>query len=114
MEKDCLKIGKVTLTDADSGEVMKELAITDMVRSVFKDHRMCTIARTEENTFVLAIENPKSTGRNTLNQMHLTEESLLALTNSIFLYYMHNGIDINQKMKDLIDSDTIDYEYNNE
>ena len=82
-----------------------------MVRSVFKDHRMCTVARTKENTFVLAIENPSSTGRLPMSQMHLSEESMMALVNSIFLFYRHNNIDIEQKMKEIIDSDSVNFEY---
>ena len=48
-------IGKVRMIDEYTHQPIKEVEITDMVRSVFKDHRMCTVARTEENTFVLAI-----------------------------------------------------------
>ena len=105
-------IGKVRMIDEYTHQPIKEVEITDMVRSVFKDHRMCTVARTEENTFVLAIENPSSTDRLPMSQMHLSEESMIALVNSIFLFYHHNNIDIEQKMKEIIDSDSVNFEYN--
>lgn len=104
-------IGKVTIHDEHTKQTIKEIEITDMVRSVFNDHRMCTIARTEDNTFVLAIENPASTGRLPMSQIHLSEDSMLALVNGIFLFYHHNNIDIEQKMKEIVDSDSIIYEY---
>ena len=104
------KIGTVTMMD-DYGNVVRTIEMTDMVRSVFSDHRMCTVARTEDNSFVLSVENPESTGRHPKSQMHLTEESMLAMVNAVFLYYMHHDIDINEKMQAIVNSDTINFEY---
>lgn len=108
------KTGVVSIIEEgkDFEKVVKEIDITDYVRAEFKDHRLCTVVRTEENTFVLAVENPASSGRNPLSQMHLTEESMLGLLNAIFLYYMHNNIDIEAKMKELVNSDNIEFEFN--
>ena len=103
-------IGTVTITD-DFGNVVRKVEMTDMVRSTFSGHRLCSVARTEDNTFVLVVENPESTGRYPKRQMHLTEESLLAIMSAVFLYYMHHNIDINEKMLSIVDSDTINFEY---
>jgi len=105
-------IGTITICDFD-GQGSREVEITDIVRSVFRDHRFCTVARGEDNTFVLAVENPRSSGRNPLAQIYLTEESMLALVNCICLYYLRKGVDIASKMQELVDSDTIEFEYNN-
>lgn len=113
MNEEKKSIGKVEVIDGDTHQPIKTVEITEMVRSVFKDHRMCTVARTEENTFVLAVENPSSTGRLPKSQMHLSEESMIALINCVFLFYRHHNIDIEQKMKEVIDSDTIHFEYDN-
>lgn len=104
-------LGTVSIQD-DCGNLVREIAITDLVRAVFKDHRLCTVARTEENSFILQMENPQSSGRLPVSKMHLSEDSLLAVVSGVFLFYMHHGIDINQKMKELADSDTIEYEFN--
>ncbi len=104
------EIGIVMITD-DYGNPIRRVKMTDMVRSVFTDHRMCSVARTEENSFVLVVENPESTGRHPMSQMHLSEESMLAMINTVFLYYMHHGIDIQEKMQAIVNSDTIDFEY---
>lgn len=89
----------------------KELSITDLVRAEYKDHRLCTVIRTEENSYVLAVENPQSTGRNTLSQMHLTEESMLSLISCVFLFYQHNGINIIDRFQQLANSDQLKYEF---
>lgn len=104
------KIGTVTITD-DYGNEIRKIEMTDMVRSVFIDHRLCSVARTEENSFVLVVENPSTTNRHPRQQIHLTEESMLALINAVFIYYMHHDIDIKEKMGALVDSDTIEFEY---
>lgn len=104
------KIGTVQITDGYHN-IIREIEITDMVRSVYKDHRICSVARTEENTFVLAVENPESSGRHPKSQMHLSEDSMLGMVNAILLYYMHHGIDIDKKMQSIVNSDTINFEY---
>lgn len=103
------KVGFVKMRDGEGG--VHEVALTNMVRSHFKDNRLCTVAKTEQDSFVLAIENPPSSGRCTCNQMHLTEDSMLALFGAVCSYYIHQGIDLNKRMKELIDSDTVDIEY---
>lgn len=103
------KVGFVKMRDGEGG--VHEVALTNMVRSHFKDNRLCTVAKTEECTFVLAIENPPSSGRCPINQMHLSEDSMLALIAAVFCYYDHQGIDINKKMEKLINSSEIEIEY---
>lgn len=102
------KIGTVTI-NSEQGPL--ELRITNLVRAAFKDHRLCTVARTEENTFILAVENPSSTGRLASAQMHLSEESMLALVNMIFVYYIHKGVDVEEVMASVSDERDIQYEY---
>lgn len=104
-----MDIGTVTVSDSFGS---RNIAITDFVRSTFKDHRLCTVIRTEENTYVLAIENPSSTGRATIANIHLSEESMLALVSCVMIYYEHKGIDITQKFQELINSEKINYEFN--
>lgn len=102
------KIGTVTI---NSQQEPIELRITELVRATFKDHRLCTVARTEENTFVLAVENPSSTGRLASAQIHLSEESMLALVNMIFVYYIHKGLDFKEVIASVSDERDIQYEY---
>lgn len=104
------KLGTVIL-GPDPEHPVKELEITDLVRSTFKDHRLCTIARTEEGTFVLSVENPQSSGRATMSQMHVTEESMLSLVSCVCLYYHVNQVDMDAKLRDVAEKDSIQYEH---
>ena len=104
-------IGIVSLAEDGGLGTRREIPIVDMVRSVFKDHRMCTVARTEENTFLLSVENPESTGRWPKADMYLSEESMLALFGAVCLFYTHYDIDVNEKVKELVGKDTLSYEF---
>ena len=43
--------------------------------------------------------------------MHLTEESMLALMGCIFIYYQHQGEDVTKRMSELVNSDSMSYEF---
>ena len=103
-------IGTITLQSPD-GTPGRTLQLTDLVRATYKDHRFCTVARAEDNTFLLAVENPASTGRATLAQMHLSEESMLAIASCIFLFYQHKEIDVTEKFQEIASSGNLSYEY---
>ena len=112
MDNEKKGIGTISIGNDITGEVEREIALVEAVRSVYKDHRMCTVARSEENTFVLSIENPESSGRCTLAAMHLTEDSMLSLVVAVMAYYTHRGIDMNEKLATVFtDKDGIGYEY---
>lgn len=70
-----------------------------MVRCEFADHRLVTVAHTEEDAYLLSVENPQSSGRATQTNMYLTEGSAAALFYTYILYLEHNGIDANELFK---------------
>ena len=104
-------IGTIELYDQFT---TRKVEITDWVRSAYKDHRLCTVIRTEEGNFVLSVENPSSSGRAAQSNMHLTEDSMLAMMSCIFIYYEHQGIDITQRMSELVNGGDLSYEYSME
>ena len=106
--EDKKSIGTVEIGD---GVRTRQVEITDWVRSTFKDHRLCTVIRTEENSFVLSVENPISSGRSAKCNIHLTEDSMLAMISSIMIYYEHHGIDITKRMAELVNSGSLNYEF---
>lgn len=108
MEQEKKNIGTVKIHD---GYATREVEITDWVRSTFKDHRLCSVIRTAENDFVLSVENPASSGRATQCNIHLTEDSMLAMMSAIFIYYQHHGIDITKCMEELVNSGSLNYEF---
>lgn len=104
------EIGTLTL-HGQLGTPNRTLRLTDLVRCADRDDRLCTVARAEDNTFLLAVENPASTNRATRSQMYLSEESMLALASCIVLFYEHNGIDISDKFEEIVKSKHIEYEF---
>jgi len=103
-------IGEVTL--GYWHDPVKKVSITDMVRCEFSDHRLVTVAHTEEDCYLLAVENPQSTGRANQTSMYLTEGSVASLFYTYILYLEHNGIDVNELSKKyILDDQEIKYEF---
>lgn len=55
------KYGRITYIDSEGLE--KETDIVHLMQSTFKDNRVVSVAETELGTYILSVENPKSTGR---------------------------------------------------
>ena len=70
-------IGTVTLGCWNSEQ--REVEIENFMRCEFKDHRLISVVKTEEDAYLFCVENPASTGRSTEQKMYLTEGSAVAL-----------------------------------
>lgn len=92
----------------------KILGIVDYIQSQFVGGRTITVAKLEDDTYGISVENPQSSGRALQSTMRLTEESLLALLASCMLYFQHNDIDMAQKLTDMINNENINYSYTKE
>lgn len=96
-------------------EYERKVKITNMVRCEFSDHRLVTVAKTEEGCYLLSVENPVSSGRETQTSMYLTEGSAVALLSTYMLYLEHNEIDANELFKKyIINGEEIQYEFSPE
>lgn len=104
-------IGTIILgTATDAPRVVE---IEDVVRAEFKDHRLVSIARTEEDAYLLCIENPARSGRSTQQRMYLTEGSVAALFSTYLIYLTHHGINANELLEKYMQGDdTVRYEFN--
>lgn len=103
-----MKNGYIEIQNASE---KKQLDIVDFIQSSFVGGRTITVAKLEDGTFGLTVENTPSSGRALQSAMRLTEESLLGLFASCLLYFQHNNIDLSQKLQDLINNDAINYSY---
>ena len=54
-------IGEITL--GYGSDSARKVVISDMVRCDFADHRLVTVAHTDEDAYLLSLENPQSTRR---------------------------------------------------
>ncbi len=104
---------ELKIIDPQTGNVIETHPVKEYVRSVHHGHRLCTVGRVGKDggVFIVAIENPESSGRKAQDQMLLTEDSMLALVDTVFLYYQHKGIDIGQRMLELVNQPGKDPSY---
>ena len=101
-----------TVTIGYNSEHERQVKITNMVRCEFSDHRLVTVAKTEEDCYLLSVENPASSGREPITSIYLTEGSAVALLSTYMLYFEHNEIDANELLKKyILNEEEIKYEF---
>jgi hypothetical protein len=69
-----------------------------------------TIAETEEESFILQVENPVGTGRNPIQSINLTRASFFAAISTSMLYLNSKGLDFEEMLKEATGGDMIEYE----
>lgn len=103
-----MKNGYIEIENADGKE---KLEIVDYVQSSFVGNRFVTVAKLEDGSYGLSIENTVSSGRALQSSMRLTEESLFALISSCMLYFHHNNVDLTEKLHGIMTSEELNYTY---
>jgi len=106
-EDDNEDLGFVTL--GGGGELERKAPIKSVLQATYKDNRLVTVLTFEE-AYGITIENPSSTGRSSQN-MHLTEESLVALISTAMLHFCMQGKDIKELIEKSAKRDEIDFSY---
>ena len=71
------KYGVATVGLGTSQE--REIPIEQCVKSLYKDNRLVSIVKLEDDSFILSVENPGSSGRATQTSMWLSRESFISL-----------------------------------
>ena len=98
--------GKITV--GVGTEEVHQLNIEEYVQTRFKDNRLFSVAKIEDGSFAVSVENPPSTGRS--NQtMWLSKESLVGLVSTILLYFEVKGEDSMGLLQQSVDSNNIEY-----
>lgn len=87
----------------------REIEIREFIQCAYKDRRLVTVSKLEDDTFVLVVENPESTGRHTTNKMWLSQESFIGLLASSMLYLKQTGLDLDKLVKDTLDTEQIHF-----
>ena len=98
-----------TLT-ADFENERKELKIINFLKCKFKDNRLASVCEIEDGTFVLAVENPPSSGRATQANIWLSKESLTGLMVTTLQYLNIKGDSIDELFLDAIQGDAFEYD----
>jgi hypothetical protein len=63
-----------------------EFDIVDYIQLSCVDHRLISIVKLSDESFMFIVENPSTTGREPKQQMRLTKESMIALYTTFSLY----------------------------
>lgn len=99
--------GKITVGTGTT--IQKDLQVLDMVQAQFTDNRLITCAGIEGNTFLLAVENPESTGRATSMKMWVSRESFFALITTALMYLNAKRLDAKDELQKCVRSGDINY-----
>ena len=101
--------GKITV---GTGDDQREIEISDFVQCAFKNNRIVSVCGLDDGSMVLAVENPPSTGRATQASIWLSEESVLGLISTCFLYFSSKGKNIEELfLSSVNNSDVVDFVY---
>lgn len=89
----------------------RKIEITEFVRAQYKDYRLTSISMLDDDSYVLSVENPASSGRNGQSSIWLSKESLVAMIATTLLYFQIKGEPLNELLKEATDHESIDYSF---
>lgn len=99
-------LGIITIgTGTDTPE---ELKVIEVVQASYLDNRLITISKAEDDSMVISVENPTSSGRLPQSIMRLSEESFIGLMATMTMYYHLKGADLKELLKS-VSGKTIEY-----
>lgn len=101
--------GKLTIGLGSAEQ--KELEITEFVQARYKDNRVIAVSKIEDETFLLSVENPPSTGRESQVKMWLSKESMAGLMATIIIYLGASGVDYNKLMEESFVDGEVDFSF---
>lgn len=89
----------------------RELEVVDFIQARFKNNRIISISQIEDGSFVGAVENPPSSGRNTQSTIWLSKESFIGLLSTAMLYFNLKGEDMQKLLEESAEGEKIDYSF---
>jgi len=107
--EDQANYGKVTVGKGSFDQ--REIDVVEFVRSRYKGNRVISIAKLEDETLVMGVENPPSTGRAAQATIWLSQESVIGVISTAIIYFSAKGLDFQKLLSDSLDRDDIDIEY---
>lgn len=101
------KIGKITVGAGTDNK--RSIEVINRLTCLLADNRKISVSKLEEGEgYLLTVGNPKDSGRGTA-YMLLTETSFKGLAVSIMLYFLSEGIEINNEIGNIVGSDEFNY-----
>jgi hypothetical protein len=101
--------GKVTIGYGTPNQ--KELSVLEFFQTTYADNRNISIAKLEDDTLFLTVENPKSSGRQPQSVVRLSKESFVGLIVTIQIYANSIGLDMKAEIEKHMNGETIGYSH---
>lgn len=92
----------------------REIEIINGVQAEFIDKRCITVAKLEDDSFFVSVENYKSSGRNVQDSMWLSKESFLAMLSTCAFYLEKEGCDIYKEILEMQKGKEVEFAHFNE
>lgn len=77
----------------------REIGVDDYVQAQFKDGRLITVMKLEDNSFMSVVENPEKSGRHPRQEIWLSEESFAGLMSVCWLLGAHSDFDMDAAVR---------------
>ena len=100
---------KNTIRVLDVQGNQKEMDILDFIQASFVGDRRVTIGKIEDGNYLLNIVRKTENENPIQSYMFLTKESMVALLATMSLYFSATGEDVDELLKSVIASDSMDY-----
>ena len=88
-----------------------KIEIVDFIQAKYKDNRLVSMSQLEDKSFVVAVENPESSGRNTQATIWLSKESVIAMLSTCMMYFTAKEENINELLKESTEGNLINYSF---
>lgn len=109
MEQKPLSKGYATIGTATA--TRQQVEILDFVQATFADNRVASTVELVDDTFILSIENPFSSGRNPHQSIRVGRESFIGLLLTSFLYLDGKGINVAELLAKAIGNEELNYSF---
>lgn len=90
-------------------ETPKEVIVKNYIRCDYESDKIITVGRTDEGNFILNVTKNDDSGKETVANMILTEDSFYAMFTSMMIFTEHHGINMTDKMNQLIHNEKVKY-----
>lgn len=103
------KYGSVTVGYGSPFE--RKIPVESFLRVQWNDHRLCSVSKIGDGSYILAVENPASSGRNTENTMWLSPESFTGLLVAAMFHLQASGVNFDELLQEFTKGKDILYDF---
>lgn len=88
-----------------------EIPIEEFIQAEFLDHRVVSVQRLSDDSYVIAVENLPSSGRAGQQTMRLSKESMTAVVTTILMFLQMKGERIDDLLREAVSGNNIQYRF---